>query len=150
MGNKQEDIDFALLAESMIEEERKEIKKSGTNLKVAQYNNLVPDSTPDISKVQLDDSIVESLINGKSILVKQASKPVSQKIKAIQPKQEQKSVEELVEELSDLIVRAKTLITEMTTCGSIGVATIEPTETPKQKAKKKIKMALRKKFKYGA
>lgn len=121
------DIDIALFADSLIENDITQLKASGTKLVVDPINGITKVNAPDVSKVSTPDSLFESIME-QSFGIKSAKPKVEPK-KEVQKEvkvEEEKSVEYYSQELVKLIKQAQSLINEMTSCGSIGVNTAGP------------------------
>lgn len=120
------DIDIALFASELVENDIKELKSSGTKLIVDPIQGVTKVKGPDISKVQTSEALMEAIME-QSFGVKSEVK----KAPKVEPKPEVKIEEEhdaeyYSQELLKLIKQAQSLINEMTSCGSIGVNTAGP------------------------
>jgi hypothetical protein len=126
--------DFAM---SLIEQNKDEYKKSVSNglpVSVAPEPNA-----PDFSKIQVDEAtVVDIFARSFGIKKKNVAKPIQESKKIVQkPKPSVKSPEQLIAEFEQVLVQARGLIQEMTSCGMIGVNMAGPTK--KKKIKKKWK-----------
>jgi hypothetical protein len=127
--------DFAM---SLIEQNKDEYKKSVSNgLPVS----VTPDPyAPDLSKIRVDEDTVTDIF-AKSFGIKKKAvekKPVVEKrVPARVVKENKKSPEQLIAEFEQVLIQARGLIQEMTTCGMLGVNMAGPTK--KKKLKKKWK-----------
>jgi hypothetical protein len=127
--------DFAM---SLIEQNKDEYKKSVSNgLPVS----VAPDPhAPDFSKIRVDEDTVTDIF-AKSFGIKKKAvekKPVVEKrVQARVVKENKKSPEQLIAEFEQVLIQARGLIQEMTTCGMLGVNMAGPTK--KKKLKKKWK-----------
>lgn len=134
------DVDIASFAEQLIEQESKELKTKGIKLVNDPVKGAIKVDAPDISAVNTSDSLINSILEQSFGIKAEPTKPVAKPV--VETK---KSIEDYTKELMGLINQAKNLINEMTTCGSIGVATVEP----QPKKKKKIDKLAKFKLKYG-
>ena len=83
--------------------------KSGKPPAITESNK--PDNVPDLSDIKIPEEFLNQVLseekNGKSASIKKVLKP-------------SKSPESLIQELQELIVKAKFIIQEMTTTGMLG------------------------------
>jgi hypothetical protein len=134
MSNIKSIGDFAM---SLIERNKDEYKKSVSNglpVSVAPEPNA-----PDFSKIQVDEAtVVDIFARSFGIKKKTVAKPIQESKKIVQkPKSSMKSPEQLIAEFEQVLVQARGLIQEMTSCGMIGVNMAGAAK--KKKIKKKWK-----------
>ena len=99
-------------------------------------------SGPDLSKVKVSDNAM-NLILEQSFGIK-ANKPAPvQETKAFtpveQPKKVNRTPDQIVAEFAEIVVKARALLQEMTTCGMIGANQAGPVRVGKKKKKLKSK-----------
>ena len=131
MSNIKSIGDFAL---SLIEKNKDEYKRSVSN--GLPVSVPTPDG-PDYSNIKVDEATVTDIF-AKSFGLKKktVSKPIRES-RVLEPKKKTKSPEELVAEFEEVLIQARQIIQEMTTCGMLGVNMAGPTK--KKKLKKKWK-----------
>lgn len=129
--SKVNDFDIANIAESILKTESKDSKKI-----ISTPKGIMKSDAPDISKVKVPETYT-SVILENSFGVK-SKKPVK-KIEApvIEEEVQEVDLDAYVRRLVTLISEAKSLIDEMTTCGSIGMNMGGYSSKP---AKKKLKV----------
>lgn len=123
--------DFAM---SLIQKNKDEYKKSVSNglpVTVTPEPNAL-----DISKVNVDESTITEIFE-KSFGIKKFvnKKPIKKVHQVIENK---KSPEQLVAEFEQVLVEARHIIQEMTSCGMLGVNLAGPTKRKKIKKKWKF------------
>jgi len=123
--------DFAM---SLIEQNKDEYKRSTAN--GLPVSIPTPDG-PDLSKIQVDEATVTDIFaRSFGIKKKAVARPVQESKRVeerIKPKT--KSPEQLIAEFEQVLVQARGLIQEMTTCGMIGVNMAGPGKKKKKKKK---------------
>lgn len=130
MSNIKSIGDFAL---SLIEKNKDEYKKSVSN--GLPVSVPTPDG-PDYSNIKVDEATVTDIF-AKSFGLKKktVSKPIRES--RVLESKKTKSPKELVAEFEQVLVQARQIIQEMTTCGMLGVNMAGPVK--KKKIKKKWK-----------
>lgn len=89
-------------------------------------------SGPDLSKVKLPDNAMDLILEQSfGLKVEKKAKPV-QEAKAPAPveKTKTRTPDQIVAEFTEIVVKARALLQEMTTCGLLGTS-----QTPKKKIK---------------
>ena len=135
------DAEFALFADALVEQETKQLVKTGTKIFNDPQKGIIKVTGPDLSKIKTDDKFINSILEHSFGVIPEVKK---EKIEPI--KETKKTPEDYTKELMNLIKQAQNLINEMTSCGNIGTATVEPKQPIKKKKNKlidKIKMKYR-------
>jgi hypothetical protein len=131
MSNIKSIGDFAM---SLIEQNKNEYKRSTSN--GLPVSIPTPDG-PDLSKIQVDEATVTDIFaRSFGIKKKAVARPV-QESKRVEERTKTKSPEQLIAEFEQVLVQARGLIQEMTSCGMIGVNMAGAAK--KKKIKKKWK-----------
>jgi hypothetical protein len=124
------------IAESILLGDAKELAETGRI-----SSQCLPECELDISRVEVPSSFVGLALNEKVSEV--VTKPVSTSVPKLDTNPDIKS---LVEEFGTLVSRAKEILKEMTTCGTIGVNMAKPLkkdneeeESPKVKKKRLLR-----------
>jgi hypothetical protein len=129
MSNIKSIGDFAM---SLIEQNKNEYKRSTSN--GLPVSIPTPDG-PDLSKIQVDEATVTDIFaRSFGIKKKAVARPV-QESKRVEERTKTKSPEQLITEFEQVLVQARGLIQEMTSCGMIGVNMAGPGKKKKKKKK---------------
>jgi hypothetical protein len=120
------------IAEGILLQDEAEFKSTG---KVTSQHT--PTGDLDISNVVVPDNFVDAFIKGKPLPT-----PINEEVVDViieEPKEsETKNVAELITEFGQIVARAKTIISEMSTVGALGFPGAMVSSKPKAK-KKKVK-----------
>jgi len=127
------------IAEGILLQDESEFKSTG---KVASQHT--PTGDLDISNVVVPDNFVDAFIKGKPLPT-----PINEEVVDVvieEPKEsETKNVAELITEFGQIVARAKTIISEMSTVGALGFPGAMVSNKPKATKPKATKPKVKKK-----